>query len=462
MALSFGDVAMAFGTGVMKGASEDQKRRQERLDERMKELQKNNLEMAKSKHAAEYKQYLERKVKADALKASNPGVDRVATYMMNRGIDPDKAYKFAEANPNFEVPESAFDYGQEPLMDYDVSINEQDIPVAPNYLADSMRRVLGGGGSEETKRKSLEQQTNEVFSKKRDYHTPAQQANVVRSEQADLADVPVRVGRKPSRIQEQSIPATAYPIDTGYSMEGVTEQQMPAEKAAPAAAAPITAEPVQAKVVPETPVAEPVDYSSLYAPEPTAEMRNRAAVAQIIMDMDPSIKADEAEQKALALDNIQISPVTGKPVNKLNYILGRESGVEDVQAQRAIEQQPAISMAEAGKNITAYIKENPYNGTIENEADYVFDLSDMTRNIRSEFGLGLGQARNIAELMLLPDVDAISKKDTLVPNFLEENYTYDPANAIPLPLLRQAMRANPGKNPKEIILRIRERMRGAQ
>jgi hypothetical protein len=462
MALSFGDIAMAFGTGVMKGANEDQKRRQERLDERFKELQNNKLEVAKSKHASEYKQYMERKVKVDALKSSGEGIDRVATYMMNRGIDADKAYKFAAANPNFTIPESAYDYGQEPLMDYDVVLNEDNIPIAPNYLADSMRRVLGGGGTEDSRKKSIEQQTSEVFSKKKDYQTPAQQANIITAEQSDLMDVPVSVDKRPQRIQETSIPAQTYPIDTGYSLDGVTPQQLPEQtEAAPITATKVEAAPAAVDMT--VPEPEAVDYSSLYAADPTAEMRNRGSVANLLMEMDPTLDPKAAEQKALELDNLQVSPVTGRMVNKLNYVLGRPSGVEEIRAERAIEKQPDISMRDMGKSITAYLKTDPYNGTIENEADYMFDLTDMTRNIRSEFGLGTGEARNVAELMLLPDVGAIAKQDTYMPDLLEDNYTYDPAGSIDLPTLRMAMKKNPGKSPRQIITRIRElRMRAAQ
>lgn len=477
MALSFGDIAMAFGTGVMKGASEDQKRRQEKLDERFKELQKNELELAKSKHAAEYKQYLERKVKVDALKSAGGGVDSVATYMMNKGIDADKAYKFAAANPNFTIPESAYDYGQEPLMDYDISLRDEDAPQAPNYLAQSIANVFGGRKGRTTKQQEQEQM-GKLMSRIPESSGMSQNQRdaIVAAKQADLVEAPVGVSRRPTRIQEQSIPAIPSPVDIrskyierdseGNIIRDTLTEAAPTEAApAPAQAAPITAaEAAPAAAIDMTmPEPEAVDYSALYAPDPTAEMRNRGSVASLLMEMDPSLDPKVAEQKALELDNLQVSPVTGRMVNKLNYVLGRPSGVEEIQAERAIEKQPDISMRDMGKSITAYLKTDPYNGTIENEADYMFDLADMTRNIRSEFGLGTGEARNVAELMLLPNVGAIAKQDTLVPNFLEENYTYDPAGSIDLPTLRMAMKKYPGKSPRQIITRIRElRMKAAQ
>jgi hypothetical protein len=436
MALSFGDVAMAFGTGVMKGANESQERRQKLLDERFKALQDNKLEMAKTKHKLQYEKHLEAQAKLQALESTAPGVDRVATFMMNKGIDADKAYKFAAANPNFKIPESVYEIGEEPIFDYDVMLKETDAPVAQNYLADAFRKVVSRQKGE-----------------------PASEVTAVRGGDEQMK---ILMEKRPQRIQETSIPAQAYPIDTGYSLEGVTPQQLPEQtEAAPITAAKVEAAPAAVDMtVPET---EAVDYSSLYAADPTAEMRNRGSVANLLMEMDPTLDPKEAEQKALELDNLQVSPVTGRMVNKLNYVLGRPSGVEEIRAERAIEKQPDISMRDMGKSITAYLKTDPYNGTIENEADYMFDLTDMTRNIRSEFGLGTGEARNVAELMLLPDVGAIAKQDTYMPDLLEDNYTYDPAGSIDLPTLRMAMKKNPGKSPRQIITRIRElRMRAAQ
>ena len=212
MALNFGDVAMAFGTGVMKGANESQERRQKLLDERFKALQDNKLEMAKTKHKLQYEKHLEAQAKLQALESTAPGVDRVATFMMNKGIDADKAYKFAAANPNFKIPESVYEIGEEPIFDYDVMLKETDAPVAQNYLADAFRKVVSRQKGE-----------------------PAPEVTAVRGGDEQMK---ILMEKRPQRIQETSIPAQAYPIDTGYSLDGVTPQQLPEQTEA----APITAE----------------------------------------------------------------------------------------------------------------------------------------------------------------------------------------------------------------------------
>jgi hypothetical protein len=153
MALAFGDIALAIAKGATEGAVEVQKSRQERLDKRIKELQKNDLELAKSKHATASKEYISRKTNVAAIQAAGDDYGKSFAYYKNiRGMNDADAKKAARSEPVQITEEMINNYiGDEPLL-----LNDSTV----DYSGVEARSVLRdfGFGSDATEPPSEDQQ----------------------------------------------------------------------------------------------------------------------------------------------------------------------------------------------------------------------------------------------------------------------------------------------------------------
>jgi len=137
MALDWGDIALGLGTGIMQGANEEQKAKQERIDKRIEKLMDNRYELAKSKHKSEYESYLKRKTEKESIRSA--GQLGVVKYLTDIGVkDPEK---FMRNNPDYQIPEEYFYAGDEPIFDYATDVDFE--VTVPNRLASKIAGVFG-------------------------------------------------------------------------------------------------------------------------------------------------------------------------------------------------------------------------------------------------------------------------------------------------------------------------------
>ena len=153
MALGLGDIALAIAKGATEGAVDVQKARQEKLEKRIKELQKNDLELAKSKHTTKSKEYITRKTNVAAIQAAGDDYGKSFAYYKNiRGMTDADAKVAARSEPVQITDDMINDYiGDEPLLLDDSMVD---------YSGVEARSVLRdfGFGSDATAPPSVDQQ----------------------------------------------------------------------------------------------------------------------------------------------------------------------------------------------------------------------------------------------------------------------------------------------------------------
>jgi len=120
MALNFGDIALAIAEGGAKGAVKVQEAREKKLSERIKELQKNDVELAKSRHKTAYKSYETRKTQFDPIMSAGDMYTRNMVYNTKvLGLSEEQAAKKASESP-LDLSDDFINnaIGDEPLFDY--------------------------------------------------------------------------------------------------------------------------------------------------------------------------------------------------------------------------------------------------------------------------------------------------------------------------------------------------------
>ena len=138
MALNFGDIALAIAEGAGKGAVAVQKDRQERLDKRIKELQKNDVELAKSRHKTAYNEYTKRKESFAPIISA--GDNETRNYIYNKEVLklPEKAALEKAKTESLDISDEWIQsqIGDEPLENYG----------ATDYSSVEAQSILGSLG----------------------------------------------------------------------------------------------------------------------------------------------------------------------------------------------------------------------------------------------------------------------------------------------------------------------------